>query len=57
MANMEELPLNVKIKQEKLTPEREVVKNGTEELLETDKSSEKVALEEQQDKKEIEISK
>lgn len=33
---MEELPLNVKIKQEKLTPEREEVTDDIEKLLDSD---------------------
>lgn len=55
---MEELPLNVKIKQEKLTPEREEVKNDEKELLESNLDSQKGLIEETQDiKQEIEPTK
>lgn len=51
---MEENPLNVKIKQEKVTPEREVVNDNLEKLLESDLFGQKA---ENEDKKEIEPTK
>lgn len=55
---MEELPLNVKIKQEKLTPEREVVKAESEEIVEPNLNVEEAVTNEAQDiKEEIEPTK
>lgn len=51
---MEENPLNIKIKEEKITPEREVVKDDVEKLLDTDLFGENV---ENDSKKDIEPTK
>lgn len=57
----EEIPLNVKIKLEKVTPEREEVKDSIEKLLDSNlfggQPENDEQLEKSDDKKEIEISK